>query len=222
MNGRTALITGAARGIGRAIADLFVGKGARVITPTRQELDLLSNDDIDCYCRDLSVPIDILVNNAGINPLAGADGFSDIDLEATLQVNLAAPMRLIRALTPGMCARRYGRIVNISSIWSGVAKPKRFVYATTKAGINGMTRALSVEVASSGVLVNAIAPGFVNTELTRRNNSEETLKKIAESIPVGRLAEPQEIAEMVAFLCSVRNSYLTGQTIFVDGGFTCQ
>jgi len=222
VNGRTALITGAARGIGRAIADLFVGKGARVITPTRQELDLLSNDDIDCYCRDLSVPIDILVNNAGINPLAGADGFSDIDLEATLQVNLAAPMRLIRALTPGMCARRYGRIVNISSIWSGVAKPKRFVYATTKAGINGMTRALSVEVASSGVLVNAIAPGFVNTELTRRNNSEETLKKIAESIPVGRLAEPQEIAEMVAFLCSVRNSYLTGQTIFVDGGFTCQ
>jgi len=222
MDGKTALITGGSRGIGHAIASLFREQKATVLTPTRQELNLSSNDSIDMYCSRLKLPVDIIVNNAGINPLAAAEDFSDKDLEETLQVNLVAPMRIIRALSPGMAKRGYGRIVNISSIWSGVAKPRRFVYATTKAGVNGMTRALSVELASAGVLVNAVAPGFVNTELTQQNNSAEAIDRIASTIPIGRLAEPREIAEVVSFLCSQRNSYLTGQTIFVDGGFTCQ
>jgi 3-oxoacyl-[acyl-carrier protein] reductase len=222
VKGKTALITGAARGIGRAIAELFREQGAFVLDPDRQMLDLSSNDSIDTYCFTLDRPVDIIVNNAGINPLGAADEFSDADLAETLQVNLVAPMRLIRALSPGMAQRGYGRIVNISSIWSGVAKPRRFVYATTKAGINGMTRALAVEMASTGVLVNAVAPGFVNTELTKKNNSAEAIQQIAGTIPAGRLAEPEEIAEVVAFLCSRRNSYVTGQTIFADGGFICQ
>ncbi len=222
MNGRTALITGAARGIGSSIAQLFKEQGATILTPTRKELDLSSNNSIDRYCSLLEQQVDIIVNNAGINPLGAADEFSDDDLAETLQVNLVAPMRLIRALSPGMALRGYGRIVNISSIWSGVAKPRRFIYATTKAGINGMTRALAVELASSGVLVNAVAPGFTNTELTQQNNSAEAIRQIAATIPAGRLAEPREIAQVIAFLCSQNNSYLTGQTIFVDGGFTCQ
>jgi len=222
VNGRTALITGAARGIGRAIAQLFNEQGAKVFAPTRKELDLSCNESIDQYCSQLDLPIDIIVNNAGINPLGAADEFSDADLAETLQINLVAPMRLIRALSPGMAQHGYGRIVNISSIWSGVAKPRRFVYATTKAGVNGMTRALAVELAASGVLVNAVAPGFTNTELTQQNNSAEAIRQIAAAIPAGRLAEPWEIAQVVAFLCSQNNSYLTGQTIFVDGGFTCQ
>ena len=222
MTGRTALITGGARGIGCAIVELFREQGARVLAPSRREMDLASNDSIDRYCDSLDLPVDILVNNAGINPLASAEEFSDADLQATLQVNLVAPMRLARALSPGMAQRGYGRIVNISSIWSSVSKPRRFVYSTTKSGINGMTRALAVELAGGGVLVNAVAPGFVNTELTRQNNPAEALRLIAGSIPAGRLAEPREIAEVVAFLCSARNSYITGQTIFADGGFTCQ
>lgn len=222
MKGKTALVTGAARGIGHAIAELFREQGAVVLTPTHDMLDLCSNESIDCYCRELGRPVDILVNNAGINPLGAGVEFTDADLSSTMQVNLLAPMRLARALAPGMVARGYGRIVNISSIWSGVSKPRRFVYSTTKAGINGMTRALAVELASSGVLVNAVAPGYVNTELTRQNNTEEALHAIARTIPVGRLAEPGEIAELVVYLCSSRNSYITGQTIFADGGFICQ
>lgn len=222
MNGRTALITGAARGIGSAVAQLFHDHGAKILAPTRKELDLSSNDSIDRYCSQLNQPVDIIVNNAGINPLGAADEFSDTDLAEAIQVNLVAPMRLIRALSPGMAQRGHGRIVNISSIWSGVAKPRRFVYSTTKAGINGMTRALAIELASAGVLVNAVAPGFTNTELTQQNNSAEAIQQIAATIPLGRLAEPREIADVVVFLCSQRNSYLTGQTIFVDGGFTCQ
>ncbi|GFE58141.1 SDR family NAD(P)-dependent oxidoreductase [Geobacter sp. AOG1] len=222
MLGRTALITGASRGIGRAIADLFRSQGATVLVPNRQEMDLASTESIERYCAGLGERVDILVNNAGINPLAAAGEFSDADLAGTLQVNLIAPMVLLRALSPGMAERGYGRIVNISSIWSGVCKPRRFVYATTKSGINGMTRAAAVELAGSGVMVNAVAPGFVATELTRQNNSEDELRKITENIPAGRLAEPKEIAEVVAFLCSSRNSFIVGQTIFVDGGFTCQ
>ncbi len=222
MKGRRALVTGAGRGIGRAIADALRAEGATVLAPSRAELDLLSNGSIDAWCAALAEPVDVLVNNAGINPLGSAQEFTDADLAATLQVNLAAPMRLARALTPAMARRGWGRVVNVSSIWSGVAKARRFVYAATKAGLNGMTRALAVELAASGVLVNAVAPGFVNTELTARNNSPEELARIAETIPVRRLAEPGEIAEVVAFLCSGRNGYLTGQTLFVDGGFTCQ
>lgn len=222
MIGRTALVTGGARGIGRAIVELFRERGATVLAPSRADMDLTSNDSIEQYCGQLAVPVDILVNNAGINPLASADEFSDSDLQATLQVNLASPMRLARALVPGMAQRGYGRIVNISSIWSTVSKPRRFVYSTTKSGINGMTRALAIEFAGKGVLVNAVAPGFVNTELTRQNNPPEALRSIAGTIPVGRLAEPHEIALVVAFLCSGQNSYVTGQTILVDGGFTCQ
>jgi 3-oxoacyl-[acyl-carrier protein] reductase len=222
MKGKTALITGASRGIGNAIARLFLEQGARLLTPTRQELDLSHNDSVDRYCTQLDRQVDIIVNNAGINVLAAADEFTDIELAKMLQVNLVAPMRLVRSLSPGMAQRGYGRIVNISSIWSGVSKPRRFLYSTTKAGVNGMTRALAVELALSGVLVNAVAPGFVNTELTKQNNSEEAISQILASIPVGRLAEPKEIAEVVAFLSSQRNNYITGQTIFVDGGFTCQ
>ena len=222
MKGRRALVTGAGRGIGKAIAEAFRAQGATVLAPGRAELDLLSNASIDRFCAALAEPVDLLVNNAGINLLGAADEFTDPDLDATLQVNLVAPMRLARALTPAMARRGFGRVVNVSSIWSGVAKPRRFVYATTKAGLNGMTRALAVELAGSGVLVNAVAPGFTSTELTARNNSPEELARIAASIPVGRLAEPREIAEVVAFLCSARNGYVTGQTLFVDGGFTCR
>lgn len=222
MKDRIALVTGAGRGIGQSIADTLREQGARVLTPSRQEMDLASSESIERYCSGLREQVDILVNNAGINPLAAVGEFSNADLALTLQVNLIAPMLLIRALSPAMAERGYGRIINISSIWSMVCKPRRFVYATTKSGINGMTRAAAVELAGSGVIVNAVAPGYVATELTRQNNPEDELRLIARNIPAGRLAEPREIAAVVAFLCSSRNSYLTGQTIFVDGGFTCQ
>jgi len=221
MNGRTALITGASRGIGLAIAARFSDLGAHVLTPTHAELDLGDGAAVRRYAAGLTEPIDILVNNAGVNLLGSADEVSDAEFDETLRVDLTAPLLLVRALAPHMAARGYGRVLNVSSIWSLVGKPRRFAYSVAKSGLNGLTRALAVEVAGSGVLVNAIAPGFVNTELTRQNNSPAELAAAKALIPLGRLAEPAEIAELAAFLCSSRNTFVTGQVIAADGGYTC-
>ena len=222
MSNLTALVTGASRGIGAAIAEKLLQEGIAVIAPTRADLDLLSNSSIASFLNALTEPIDILVNNAGVNILSGITEASDSAMLETLQVNLLAPMQLIKGVANQMMARRFGRIVNISSIWSVVSKKRRLTYSASKAGLNGMTRALAIELAPHNILINAVAPGYVNTELTRQNNSEQDINVIKETIPLQRLAEPSEIAETVFFLCSERNTYITGQVITVDGGFTCQ
>jgi NAD(P)-dependent dehydrogenase (short-subunit alcohol dehydrogenase family) len=217
----TALVTGASRGIGRLIADKLKTEGYHVLTPTRSELDLLSDESIDTYVKKVSKDVDLLVNNAGINPLANTTELSDQDISETMQVNLIGPLRLTCGIIPSMIAKNYGRIVNTSSIWSAVTMPRRTIYSISKSGLNAMTRSLAVELAGYNILVNAVAPGYVNTELTKKNNSTAEIKKIAESIPLKRLAEPEEIAEVVVFLCSKKNTYITGQILVVDGGFTC-
>ncbi len=218
---RTALVTGASRGIGAAIAEQLASDGIEVVAPSRAELDLASDRSIESYLSRLRSSIDILVNDAGINRIAAIDDVRNQDLADTLQINLLAPFRLVRFLAPGMISRQYGRIVNISSVWSVVSKTGRISYTMSKAAINGMTRSLAVEFAPSNVLVNAVAPGYVMTDLTRQNNSESDLEKIRQSVPQKRLAEPGEIARVVTFLCSEQNTYLTGQVIIVDGGYSC-
>ena len=176
---------------------------------------------MEAYAASLEVAIDILVNDAGANPLAPFDQVSDGNLDEVLALNLVAPFRLCRALVPGMAERGYGRIVNISSIWSLVAKPGRSAYAMSKSGLNGLTRSLAVEVAGRNVLVNAIAPGFIATEMTYQNNSLEEVAALVGQLPAGRLGSPAEIAELVAFFASERNAFTTGQVIVCDGGYTC-
>ena len=222
MRGRTALVTGGSRGIGAAIAARFADAGARVLAPARGDLGLASAPAIDASLDRLSEPVDILVNDAGINRLASGTEWLDEDLRDTLQINLVGPLRMIRTLAARAAERRYGRIVNISSIWSVVSKSRRVAYSASKAALNGVTRTLAIELAPYNVLVNAVAPGYTETELTRQNNTEQDLDEIRGTIPMGRLAQPVEIAEVVHFLCSERNSYLTGQVVVVDGGFTCQ
>lgn len=218
---RIALVTGASRGIGSAIADALRLQSCEVLTPSRTELDLMSDESVDAYIAGLDIPVDILVNDAGINRIAPLDDAEDADIAQMLQINLISPFRLIRALAPGMRDRTYGRIVNISSIWSIVSRSGRTGYTMSKSALNGMTRSLAVELAPFNVLINNVAPGYVLTDLTRQNNSPEELKQISDTIPTGRLAAPQEIASVVAFLSSGANSYLTGQTLVVDGGYTC-
>jgi NAD(P)-dependent dehydrogenase (short-subunit alcohol dehydrogenase family) len=218
----TALITGASRGIGATIAARLQSEGIRVLSPLSKALDLSSSVSIDRYLSTLTQPIDILVNNAGINRLGSIDEISSTDFEDVIQINLLGHFRLTQGLVKGMKARRYGRIVNISSIWSLVSRERRMAYSSTKAAINGLTRAQALELAPYNILVNALAPGYVNTDLTKKNNTSVELEAIATQIPLGRLAEPSEIAECVAFLCSPKNSYITGQVIAIDGGYLCK
>ena len=220
MKDRVALVTGASRGIGKAVATKFEELGARVLAPTRADLDLADPASTDRYLEGLDQPIDILVNVAGINRLARLDETDDALLEEMLAVDLVAPLRLARVLAPAMAERGWGRVVNISSVWAILAKERRLPYTVAKTGLDGLTRAMAVEFGPKGVLVNSVAPGFVLTEMTTQNNSPAEIEAIAHGVPLRRMAQPEEIAELVAFLASSRNSFMTGQVVVCDGGFS--
>ena len=217
----TVLVTGASRGIGKAIADRFAALGYTVLRPSRQEMNLADGASIEAFVAGCPAAVDILINNAGINPLAGVAELTDQDMGETLRVNLEAPLRLIRAFAPGMKERRFGRIINIASVFGVVSKARRTIYSTTKSGLIGLTKAAAVELAPFDVLVNAVAPGFVDTELTHQNNTPEQIDALCRAIPQRRLASPEELAMAVTFLGGADNTYITGQTLVVDGGFTC-
>jgi NAD(P)-dependent dehydrogenase (short-subunit alcohol dehydrogenase family) len=219
---RTVLLTGGSRGIGAAIAAELTARGNRVVAPTRAELDLGEPASIDAFlARHRELPVDILVNNAGINFLRGVPELDEATWKAMLQTNLTASLRLTQAYAPGMAARGWGRILNISTIFSLVTRDRRAAYSMTKAALNALTRSTAIEFGPGGVLANALAPGYVDTALTRQNNSPETMAAIIASIPLGRLAQTGELAKVAAFLVSEDNTYLTGQAVVVDGGFTC-
>ena len=221
MRKKVALVTGGSRGIGLAICEALNKEGIKVFSPSREELNLLSNSNIENYLDSLRSPIDILVNNAGVNLLASIEELDDANIDETFQVNLLAPLKLIREISVMMKKQKYGRIINIGSIWGSISKPRRVTYTITKSGLEGLTRSLAIELAPYNILVNCVAPGYVNTSLTRKNNTAKQLSEIKKSIPLHRLAQPDEIAGLVAFLASEKNNYITGQTIIIDGGFLC-
>jgi len=214
------LLTGATRGIGKAIKDELKRRGYNCITPTREELDLSNPKNVDEYLRTIeNIDIHGIINNAGINILANLEEIDDEKIEIMMNVNLISPLKLIKGIVPQMKKRKNGRIVNISSIWGVRSKERRLLYSITKFGIIGMTRALARELGEFNILVNAVAPGYVNTEMTRKNLSEAEQNIIKENIPLKRFAEPSEVAKTVAFLISEENTYITGETILIDGGF---
>ena len=215
---RTALLTGSTGGIGRSLIS-FLEEDVNVISPTRKELDLSSNSSIDDYISSLDVPIDVIVNCAGIHKAGNCEDLTTNDFKNILQINLIAPFQIISRLVKGMKERKYGRIVNISSIWSLVSKEKRSIYSASKSGLDGLTRSLSLEFAPFNILVNSIAPGYVDTKMIELYNSEKELEKIKKIIPLGRFAKPSELGDLVKFLSSEKNSYITGQIIPIDGGY---
>lgn len=220
---RKVLITGGSRGIGAALVKQYQNSGYEVIAPSRQELNLLDNDSIKKFIQQYEKRgIDIIVNNAGINDLGLIDEIDDENIFNTLQTNLIAPMKLLRGFVPYMKKQNYGRVVNIASIWAIVSKPGRVTYSASKNGIHGVTNTLAVELGEFNILTNTVCPGFTATELTYKNNSQEDIENICRKIPVHRMAKPEEIAKLVYFLGSDENTYINGQKIAIDGGFTVQ
>ena len=215
-----ALVTGGSRGIGAAIAEHLTDANWQVLAPTRSELDLSNSDSIDEFLAD-APKVFGLVLNAGINEPAEIADIDDATWQRTLDTNTASAFRLVRALAPQMVETGGGRIVAVSSAYAARARMGRAAYGASKAALEALVRSTAVEFASSGVLANAIAPGFVDTELTRANNDATAISALLERVPVGRLAKPAEVASAVSFLLSPSNTYITGQTIAVDGGWSC-
>lgn len=217
------LVTGGSRGIGKSIVELYHEHGYVVEAPGRSELDLAAPASVETFLdrvRASGIGYDIVVNDAGVNLINEIDKVKDCDLEEMLSVNLLSPIRLLRGLVPHMKEKNFGRIVNIGSIWGVISKPGRSIYSATKHGLHGISTTLALELAPYGILVNTVAPGQTMTELTVRNNPGDAIKKMEEDIPVGRLAQPVEIAKAVFWLGSEENTYITGQQIVVDGGLT--
>lgn len=220
---KKALVTGASRGIGRAVALRLQTDGYEVLAPAHTELDLSDVANIDCFCdRYQNMHFDVLINNAGLNDIHNVEAVTEEELLRMMRVNLLAPLRLIRRIVPKMKQQHYGRIVNIGSIWGLVGKPGRTIYAATKHGIHGITQTLAVELAPYNILVNTVCPGFTLTDLTKKNNTPEQIKEISADIPLGRMARPEEQAALICFLAEECNTYITGQQIAVDGGYTAK
>lgn len=214
-------VTGARRGIGKAIAARYAAAGYEVVAPGREALDLAEPEAIRAWlAREGELAVDVLVHCAGINPVAPISALAWDDWRQTIDTNLTAAYLLIQAAAPGMAARGCGRIVAVSSLYGFLAREGRAAYAASKAGLGGLVRTAALEFAPGGVLVNAVAPGFVDTDMTRRNNPPERIRELERQVPLGRLASCEEIAEAVYFLGSTTNRYITGQTLVVDGGFS--
>lgn len=238
LDGCSALITGASGGIGGAIARVLHKQGATVFLTGRNEIslksmaeelgtrahmqvaDLSNNDAINDLIRsanDVMEGLDILVNNAGLTRDGLAIRMRDEDWDKVLEVNLTAGFRLARAVLRGMMKNRYGRIINITSVVGQIGNPGQVNYVASKAGMAGMTKALAAEVASRGITVNCVAPGFIDTAMTD-TLADEQKQTMLERIPVGRFGAPADVAGCVAFLASKEGGYLTGQTMHVNGG----
>lgn len=235
---KIALVTGASRGIGRAIAEELVNKGFTVIGTATSEkgadaisdylgengkgfvLNVTSLESINALLEQIKQQfgdIDVLVNNAGITRDNLMMRMKEEDWDIILQTNLSSVFHLSKAVLRSMMKKRFGRIISIGSVVGSMGNPGQANYCAAKAGIIGFSKALAKEVASRGITVNVVAPGFIATDMTDALTEEQKAATLAQ-VPAGRLGEPKDIAKAVAFLASDDAAYITGETLHVNGG----
>jgi 3-oxoacyl-[acyl-carrier protein] reductase len=242
LSGKFALVTGGSRGIGEAIVRRLAADGATVFftynagadranalvhelasqgaTTQAFQADVANADSVANLFKaigELAKRLDILVNNAGITKDGLIMRMSEADWDSVVDTNLKGAFFTCKAAARVMMSQRYGRIINIGSVVGVIGNPGQANYVSSKAGLMGLTKSLARELSSRNILVNCIAPGYINTEMTEKMTDDQK-KAMADSIPLGRIAEPTEIAAVVAFLASDDASYITGQTLSVDGG----
>lgn len=235
---RSVLITGGSRGIGRAMVELFSEKGwqvaftylhsedaAKALAKKTGALALRADAESECEilasvraAEDAFGEIDCLINNAAISGFSLVTDIQTEDWERFLRVNLTAPFLYARAVLPSMIRRKKGSILNITSMWGLVGASCEVHYSATKAGLIGFTKALAKEVGPSGITVNAIAPGVIETDMNRAL-SEESIAALREETPISRLGTPEDVARAALFLCSEDAGFITGEILNLSGGF---
>jgi len=231
----TALVTGGTRGIGRAIAERLIKDGLKCIVTGRNvdppdstphgceyfKADLMIQNDVDSLAMfiEKEKPC-VLVNNVGLNIKGATGDFLLNSYDDILNVNLRAPFILSKSALKGMESAGWGRIVNITSLWGVTGNINNAAYCASKFGLDGLTVSLAAEYAKNGILINAVAPGYILTENAKEAFTKEALNSISSEIPVGRLGNPEEVASLVSWLVSVENTYMTGQNLLIDGGLT--
>ncbi|ELB2784682.1 3-oxoacyl-ACP reductase FabG [Vibrio alginolyticus] len=238
LEGKIALVTGASRGIGRAIAELLVERGATVIGTATSEsgaaaiseylgdngkglaLNVTDVESIEATLKTINEEfgvIDILVNNAGITRDNLLMRMKDDEWNDIIDTNLTPIYRMSKAVLRGMMKKRAGRIINVGSVVGTMGNAGQTNYAAAKAGVIGFTKSMAREVASRGVTVNTVAPGFIETDMTKALNEDQRAATLS-NVPAGRLGDPREIASAVVFLASPEAAYITGETLHVNGG----
>jgi 3-oxoacyl-[acyl-carrier protein] reductase len=238
LTGRVALVTGSTRGIGRDIAGVLASCGAKVAVTGRDKTraeevaagigdaargfacDMADTGQVATLISDVEAAfgqLDILVNNAGLTRDNVMMRIKDDDWDAVIDANLRGAFATMRAATRGMMKRRWGRIINMSSVVGIIGNRGQTPYSASKAGLIGLTKSVAKELASRNILANVIAPGFIETEMTEAM-TEDARKAISSQIPLDRLGSPRDIASLVAFLASDHAGYITGQVFVVDGG----
>ena len=248
LDGRVALVTGGARGFGRVIGDILAEAGASVALTSRDlshavpvaatiaqtygvrtlglAADVSIKADVDAMIAatlDTFGRIDILINNAGINIRGPIETLGEDDWDKVVDINLKGPWLCCRAVAPIMKSQKWGRVVNVSSILGEISMPGRSPYASSKGGLTLLTKTLALEWASSGINVNSLCPGPFMTEInTALLNDPVAAAAMVAKIPMGRWGDPAEIGPAVLFLASEASSFMTGATLFIDGGYTAQ
>lgn len=217
---KTVLLTGSTGEIGNAILNKFLEKDFHVIAPARDQMNLADESKIVAFMQSLQIPIDIFVHCAGFNAPKSVDELTHHDIQNTMQINAFSFYDIIHHLLPQFQQRNSGYILGITSIYGSFSRKKRLAYAASKHALNGMIKTLALELGGYNIKVNGVAPGFIDTKMTHKNNTPVTINDLKSRIPLGKLGLPAEIANACYFLCSDDNTYINGEILTIDGGYS--
>ncbi len=206
--------------IGQAISKRFIELGHQVFAVGREDFNLQDDEQIRKYFERSGSDFDILIHSGGHNVPKSFKDLTDLEIQTSIDVNLIGFLKVVRYCLPYWSVSKFGRIVVISSLYGFLGRRGRLPYVLSKHALNGAVKTLAIELAPHDVLVNSVSPGYVETSLTYRNNSPEELRRFIEGIPLNRLGRPSEVAKVVEFLCSDLCTYITGQDLIVDGGYS--
>lgn len=220
---KTLFLTGASGGIGSTIAKNAAKLGYSIVAPPRDQFDLSDPESVETFLETkFNVVPDAVILSAGINNPQELSALDSPTWRLTMEVNLNSAFRIMQVLGLRMASQQRGRILAISSCYGIRSRAGRIAYSASKSALNAVVSGIALELAPYNVLVNGLAPGFVSTELTFRNNDRAAIRALESRIPLARLATPEEIAQVALFMVGENNTYMTGQILAVDGGFLCQ